>query len=154
MSESKKRKVSPNSKKPSLKAWREALFIHKANLSKVADAFQVHRGTVNDWRKADEEFNEAFLDARKRTLDQLIDVGVVVSNGILGKDESGNTYWVERPDSGMLRYMIGILGRDEGWGDERKTEVTVKGSGGISVADWVKLQMSESKKEESETEEE
>lgn len=109
---------------PDIETFRKAVKQYRGNLSKVADAFGVTRATVGNWRK-DPAYAEVVEDARKRLFDDCLSSAEVLAKGIVayetqvdpetGKEKRVPIGWSERPDGNMLRYLIGFLGRDEGF---------------------------------------
>lgn len=112
--------------KPSIDRFVEALRQTRGNLTKTAEIFGVNRTTVHDWTKSDPAFAVAVKDSRGRMLDECITVSRIVALGIPEKDPSGKIIgWKVPPDSGMLRYLLGTLGRGEGFGEN--IDVTTNG---------------------------
>lgn len=109
---------------PDIETFRKAVKQYRGNLSKVAEAFGVTRSTVGNWRK-DPAYAEVVEDARKRLFDDCLSSAEVLAKGIIayetqvdpetGKEKKVPIGWSERPDGNMLRYLIGFLGRDEGF---------------------------------------
>ena len=109
------------SKKPSLKKFKEVVEAMKGARGEVARALNVNRLTVNNWCKADPEFQACFAEYNGKLLDEclksarLLAVGIPQTKKVNGKNVV--TGWKERPDGQMLRYLIGRLGRDEGFAE-------------------------------------
>lgn len=108
---------------PELETFRKAVDQYRGNLSKVATAFGVARGTVHNWMDAGgDEWKKVVQDARMRLFDDCLISGEVLARGIPEKDEEGNVIgWVEKPDGQMIRYFLSMLGRNEGFGDTAET---------------------------------
>jgi len=108
-------------KKPSLKKFREVVDSLKGARGEVAKALGVDRLTVNRWCKADPQFQACFVEYQGKLLDEclksarLLAVGIPQTKRVNGKNVV--TGWKERPDGQMLRYLIGKLGRDEGFAE-------------------------------------
>ena len=112
--------------KPSIKRFREVLRKTGGNISKTAAAFKVHRGTVYNWTKEDEEFMQAIKDERGLLVDECLVSARILALGIPERDDRGNfTRWLERPDGNMLRYLLSTLGKDEGLGESM--DITTNG---------------------------
>lgn len=118
---------------PELDTFREAVRRYRGNLSKVAEAFGVTRTTVGNWQREHPDYAEVVRDARKKLFDDCLVSAEVLAKGIIAKDpETGEVIgWQERPDGQMLRYLMGFLGRDEGFGDtpESAADKPVNGTG-------------------------
>lgn len=109
---------------PDLETFRRAVRQYRGNLSKVADAFGVTRTTVGNWRR-DPEYAAVVEDARKRLFDDCLSSAEVLAKGVLAYNEETDPEtgekkkvvvgWQRPPDGNMLRYLIGFLGRDEGF---------------------------------------
>jgi len=108
---------------PELETFREAVEKYRGNLSKVATAFQVTRGTIANWLNAGgDEWKQVVRDARMRLFDDCLISAEVLARGIPERDEQGNIIgWVEKPDGQMVRYVLSTLGRSEGFGDTPET---------------------------------
>lgn len=103
--------------KPSLKTFEAAVTKYGGNLSKVADSFKTSRTQVYRWVNADKSFKEIVNDARMRLFDECLATARVVSVGVPDIQNGKMVGWIEKPDSNMLRYLIGCLGRNEGFGE-------------------------------------
>ncbi len=114
---------------PPIEKFREAMTKCRGNVSQVAKAFGVTRGTVHRWINENPEFAEVRDDTRGEFLDEVIATARIVALGIPMKDANGNFagYQVP-PDSGMLRYLLGTLGRNDGFGEKLEVEANVKGA--------------------------
>lgn len=108
-------------KKPSLKKFQEAVEASQGWRGKVAEYLGVNRYTVNMWCKEDPEFAACFTESKGKFLDDCLKSARMLATGIpLTKKVNGKNVvvgWKERPDAGMLRYLIGRLGKDEGFGE-------------------------------------
>lgn len=97
----------------------------------------------------DKEFKEVIDDFRGKILDECIITSRVLARGIPLLDEKGQiTGWKERPDSGMVRYLMSTLGRREGFGENM--DIT---SNGNSINTGFKIEVID-KREDVRTEEE
>lgn len=99
------------------------------NVTLVAKAFGVQRHTVYDWMKTP-EYKQVLDDARGAFLDEALTSARVLVRGVpdVVKDPDGKTRqvgWLVPPDSGMTRYVLGTLGRREGFGE--RLDVTTNG---------------------------
>lgn len=115
--------------KPTLKQFEEAVKKCGGNLSKVAETFHTCRAQVYRWINADNSFKEVVSDARMKLFDECLATARLVSIGIPDIQGDKLVGWIEKPDSNMLRYLIGCLGKKEGFGES--VDVT---SGGEKVA--------------------
>lgn len=108
---------------PDLETFRKAVEQYRGNLSKVATAFQVTRGTIANWLNAGgDEWKQVVRDARMRLFDDCLISAEILARGIPEKDEEGNIIgWVEKPDGQMVRYVLSSLGKNEGFGDTPET---------------------------------
>ncbi len=107
-------------KKPSLDEFTEAIRKSGGNLTQTASLLQVSRQTVHNWMNEDEEFKKIVKDSRLRVFDRCLDVAYIVAVGVPHYDKTTGEMigWREKPDSGMLRYLLSTLGRDEGFGEK------------------------------------
>lgn len=108
---------------PDLETFRKAVEQYRGNLSKVATAFQVTRGTIANWLNAGgDEWKQVVRDARMRLFDDCLISAEILARGIPEKDEEGNIIgWIEKPDGQMVRYVLSSLGKNEGFGDTPET---------------------------------
>ena len=100
---------------PDLETFRKAVEQYRGNLSKVATAFQVTRGTIANWLNAGgDEWKQVVRDARMRLFDDCLISAEILARGIPEKDEEGNIIgWIEKPDGQMVRYVLSSLGKNE-----------------------------------------
>lgn len=120
------------SQRPSVDEFSDAVKKLGGNLTKVAEYFGVSRTSIHKWRHDDPEFEQCIIDSRKRMFDRCIEIGYALALGIPELDEDNKIIgWKERPDSNMVRYLLGTLGRDEGFGD--KTDLNIDSSSPISI---------------------
>lgn len=103
--------------KPKVKKFKEAVERYGGNLTKVAEAFGVSRTMVYNWIKSVPELKEVVDDARMRLFDDCLSTARIVANGIPQVEGGKIVGWAERPDSNMLRYLLGSLGKSEGFGE-------------------------------------
>lgn len=119
---------------PDIETFTKAVRQYRGNLSKVADAFGVSRTTVNNWKDSNEEYKDAVQDARLRLFDNTLGTAEIMAMGIPERDENGKFIgWVERPDPSIVKYILGSLGRKEGFGDTLDITTNGKDVGGITV---------------------
>lgn len=117
--------------RPDIDAFTEVVRRYRGNLSKVADAYKVSRVTVAQWAK-DPEYKAVVKDARMRMYDSALLTAEMLATGIPDTDENGKFIgWIERPDSNMVRYIIGHLGADDGLSDT-PASVTIENKDGES----------------------
>lgn len=124
--------------RPDITEFRKALKQTGGNLTQTAELFGVDRTTIYAWIKSDPDFAAALKDARGKMLDECITMSRIVALGIPEKDPSGRIIgWVSPPDSSMLRYLLGTLGRNEGFGDSLDVKADVSMKGSINIRKWV-----------------
>jgi len=112
--------------KPKVKQFNEAVERYGGNLSKVADAFKVSRTAVYKWIDGVPEFKDIVADARMRLFDECLSTARVAANGIPQIERGRMVGWAERPDSNMLRYLLSMLGRKEGFDETVSVEAQIK----------------------------
>ena len=113
-------------KKPSLKQFREVAQACGGTMSRMAVALGVNRVTVWKWCDADPEFRAVIEEHRGKLLDECLKVARLTALGIPKLDKDKKVIgWKEKPDGLMLRYLIGTLGRKEGFGES--VDITSKG---------------------------
>lgn len=116
----------PAKKKPTIKKFKEVAEACGGTVGKIATAFGVYRQTVYKWCADEPEFQAIIEEYRGRLLDECLKIARTVSIGIPKlNDKKQIIGWIERPDGYMLRYLIGTLGRKEGFGES--VDVTSKG---------------------------
>ena len=114
-------------KKPSVKEFKTIIEKTGGHISNTAKALGVSRVSVYKWIKEDAKFEEVFKDSRGKMLDECISTARIVALGIPKKDAEGKfAGWEVAPDSYMLRYLIGTLGRNEGFGDSIEINTTIR----------------------------
>ena len=112
--------------KPKLKDFEAACIKAKGNMTKVAEMFGVSRVSVFYWCKQNPKFMQCIEDQRGRALDVYLNTADLVARGIPKLDKDKKLIgWKVPPDSNMLRYLIGKLGINEGFGD--KVDITSNG---------------------------
>ena len=112
-------------KKPSIKKFKEVAEACGGTDGKMATMLGVYRQTVYKWCSDEPEFQAVIEEYRGKLLDECLRSARAVSIGI-PKTENGKIVgWIEKPDGYMLRYLIGTLGRKEGFGES--IDVTTKG---------------------------
>lgn len=109
---------------PALENFREAMNKGGGNISLVAKAFGVSRGTVYSWMK-EPEYKQVLDDARGSFFDEVLSTSRHVALGIPDIQNGKLIGWIVPPDSGMLRYLLGTLGRNEGFGE--RLDITTNG---------------------------
>lgn len=110
--------------KPTIEKFIEALTATGGNLSQTATLLGVGRSSIHRWVSEDETFKEALKDARGKMFDECLTMSRIVALGIPDKAPDGKIIgWVAPPDSAMLRYLLGTLGREEGFGEQSKVEL-------------------------------
>lgn len=111
--------------RPTKEAFQKAVEQYGGNLTKVAKSFSVSRTQVYNWLQDDPELKEIVDDARGSLFDDCLSTARVVALGIPDIQDGKMVGWVEHPDSGMLRYIMGTLGKREGFGES--IDVTTNG---------------------------
>lgn len=105
--------------KPTAKQFNKAASACRGNFSRIADLFGVTRQTVWRWCKGDSKFAEIIREQKGRLVDDIAESGRLLALGVPKYDANGNFLgWIERPDERMVRYMLGIYGRDEGFTEQ------------------------------------
>lgn len=110
--------------RPPLDKFTEAMNKAGGNVSLVARAFGVQRHTVYDWMK-DPEYKQVLDDARGTFLDEALSSARILVRGIPDVQNGKQVGWITPPDSGMTRYILGTLGRKDGFGE--RLDVTTNG---------------------------
>ena len=104
---------------------------HKSN---IADFFGVERHTLKKWMNENPEYEIVVNDSRMRCFDDVYDRMYLLATGIPdykevedpdGKKRVVFNGWIERPDGQTGRYLLGTLGREEGFGEH--IDVTTNG---------------------------
>lgn len=122
--------------KPSLKKFEEVSNHCEGNISAIASTFKVYRTTVYDWMKKDPAFSVIVEHHRGRFLDECLAAAKNLACGVPKYDETGNFIgWKVRPDSYLLRYLIGKLGASEGFGESKGQSIAPPESMTIEIID-------------------
>lgn len=138
-------------KKPPLEKFIEVLQMTGGNLTRVAKVLGVSRGAVAIWVRNDPDFKSAVQDERNTLFDECLATSRIVALGVPAykveeyEDENGEIKtrrvmdgWIERPDGNMLRYLMGILGKnDEGFREDADEDGMVPVNG-ITIKAWIK----------------
>ena len=111
--------------RPNIDAFRTAVEKYGGNLTKVAEAFNTSRTNLYTWLKGDEDYQRVVDDARGKMFDECLSTARIVALGV-AKVEGGKVVgWEERPDGNMLRYLLGTLGKKDGFGES--LDITTNG---------------------------
>ena len=110
--------------RPPIDKFTEAMTKAGGNVSAVAKAFGVQRCVVYKWME-DPEYRQVLDDARGSFFDEVLTTSRIVARGIPDVQDGKQIGWITPPDSGMLRYLLGTLGRFEGFGEH--LDVTTNG---------------------------
>ena len=99
---------------------------YRGNLSRVAESLGVSRVTVENWKNRSQEYAQVVQDARMKMFDNVLGTAEILALGIPDRDENGKFVgWVERPDPSIVKYILGSLGKKEGFGDS--IDITTNG---------------------------
>lgn len=125
-------------KKPSALEFEKAVQAAGGNLSIVARAFGVRRNTIDDWRKADPEFNQIVLSDRRQLYDIALNSARILAAGIPAyeTDEKGTKRlagWIERPSEKMVQLLLSKYGDEDGFGGDE--DGTVRN--GVPIKAWI-----------------
>ena len=113
-------------KRPTAKKFAEVAEKCHGTIGKIAECFGVSRLTIYRWMEDDPRLKEAIENYRGKLLDECLKSARIVALGIPTLDKDKKVIgWKEKPDSYMLRYLIGTLGKKEGFGES--IDVTSKG---------------------------
>jgi len=126
---------------PPLDKFTEAMEKAGGNVTLVAKAFSVTRHTVYDWMAKDPEYKKVLDDARGSFLDEALTSARILVRGIPdiqevsdgGKIVKRQVGWITPPDSGMTRYILGTLGRNDGFGEHLEVDTNIKRTETISM---------------------
>ena len=107
--------------KPSIKRFREVAKACNGNVTNIAASFGVFRSTVYDWMDADATFRNIIDEYRGQLVETCLKTAELLARGIPVIDKKTNTLlgWKEKPDGQMIRYLLGVYGKREGFGEER-----------------------------------
>lgn len=128
-------------KKPSLEQFQQIVEAAGGNLSSVARSLKVSRGTISEWIRTDVEFEKIVQEERQKLFDEALATARLIMLGVPAYevDDQGKKRfvgWIERPDGQMLRYFLGKLGREEGFGDE-PVDVSLRVKNGVGIKAWI-----------------
>lgn len=110
------------------------------NVSAVARAFGVRRSAVYEWLQFP-DYKQVLDDARGSFLDEALTSARMLVRGIPDIQNGKQVGWITPPDSGMTRYILGTLGRNEGFGE--KIEVDTK----VNLKDEYQMTPAEAKEQ-------
>ena len=119
--------------KPKIEKFREVADKVGGNITKVAKAFNVSRAQVYVWMGDDEKFKSVIDDARGALFDDCLSTARVLALGIPDVQNGKVVGWIERPDSFMVRYLLGTLGRKEGFGENIDITTNGKDVNGVNL---------------------
>lgn len=119
--------------KPTKKTFQKAVEKYGGNLTKVAKAFDVSRTQVYNWLAERPELQTIVDDARGSIFDDCLSTARVLAAGIPDIQGGKIVGWLERPDSGMIKYLMSSLGRKEGFGDSLDVTTNGKDISGINL---------------------
>lgn len=141
-------------KKPSADMFSQIVEKCGGNLTNVAKALDVSRKTIWQWCEHDQRFKDAVEEQKMRIFDKCLSTAQAVCLGIpdyqiivdpvTGTETKRMVGWIERPDSNMLRYMLGQLGKAEGFGEH--LDITSNGKT-VGQAKPIKIMVVHSKEE-------
>ena len=119
---------------PDLETFKKAARRLRGHKSNMADYFGVDRHTLLKWMRENPEYEIVVNNSRMRCFDDIYDRAYLLANGIPdyrevetanGQKQLVFNGWIERPDGQMQRYLLGTLGREEGFGEH--IDVTTNG---------------------------
>ena len=127
--------------KPGIKRFKQIAEKCNGNITEMAVSFGVLRSTVQNWICEDEEYKEVVEDYRGRLLDKCIKTAGLLANGIPSYEMVDNKAvfagWKVQPDRNMLRYLISVLGRNDGPSGAkdmaRKSEKKEREKGAVNI---------------------
>lgn len=119
--------------RPKLTKFREAAEKCGGNITKVAKAFGVSRTQVYAWINNDEKYKAVIEDSRGTLFDDCLSTARVLALGIPDVKDGKVVGWIERPDSFMVRYLLGTLGRKEGFGESIDITTNGKDVNGVNL---------------------
>ena len=117
--------MKKQSKKPSIKKFKEVAETCGGTIGRMAATMGVYRSTIYKWCADDPEYQAVIDEYRGKMLDECLRSARAVSVGIPKMKNGKFVGWIEKPDGYMLRYLIGTLGRKEGFGES--VDITSKG---------------------------
>lgn len=105
-------------KKPEFQKFKEIADACQGNLTKIAQYFGVSRQTVYNWCGSDKDYREVIDDYKMRLYDDALTAARALCVGVPKINERGQFVgWIERPDPNTVRYILGTLGKNEGFTD-------------------------------------
>lgn len=110
---------------PDLQTFKNAARKLRGHKSNMAEHFGVDRHTLVKWIKEHPEYEDVVNNARMRCFDDILDRAYMLASGIPDIQDGKFTGWLERPDGQMQRYLMGTLGKEEGFGEH--IDVTTNG---------------------------
>lgn len=119
--------------KPKLAKFREAAEKYGGNITKIAKAFNVSRTQVYNWVNNYGEYKTVIEDSRGSLFDDCLSTARVLALGIPDVRDGKVVGWIERPDSFMVRYLLGTLGRKDGFGDSIDITTNGKDVNGVNM---------------------
>lgn len=111
---------------PDIETFRKTVQKYRGHKSNIAASFGVERHTLKKWLEERPEYAEIVEDARGRMFDDTIENAWLFANGIKDIQDGKFVGWLERPDGNTLRYLMGTLGREEGFGERIEVDTNVK----------------------------
>lgn len=112
-------------KRPSLKKFQDVVEACGGNVTAIAKAFGCYRATIYHWAEAP-EYRAVIDEYRGRLFDEALEAARQLAIGIPKRDEEGNLLgWVEKPEPQTVRYLLGTLGKREGFGEETTVRANI-----------------------------
>ncbi len=102
-------------KRPKIKTFKKVVEQCNGNITAIAQNFDVYRTTVYDWCDSNPEFAKCIEEYRGRLVDRCMKTAELLSCGVPIIEDNKFQGWKERPDGNMLRYLLGVFGKREGF---------------------------------------
>ena len=128
-------------KKPTLKRFKELSEKHGGNQTKIAEEIGVSRITVRFWCKNDKEFDNVIKNQRAKAFDDIYKSAVHLASGIPLYHNGKFAGWKERPDPTISKYLLGVLGREEGFIETTATKIEEHRSTDLDLSGLTKEEM-------------
>lgn len=125
---------------PTPEQFRSLMAKTGGNLTKSASILGVNRTILYRWISEDAsgELQSIVDEARANLFDSCLASATALALGIPEYDEKGHFVgWRERPDAGMLRYLLGTFGKREGFADESNIKINGDIKIGIDISKWI-----------------
>ena len=119
-------------KKPRLEAFQKVCKAKMGNITKIAEAMNVTRRSVQNWIENDKRFADFHQDTIEGLVDQCESQLNILINGIPRIIDNRFEGWIERPDVACILFTLKTRGKQRGW-VERQEIMNMDNNGFLDI---------------------